>query len=106
VACIDAFSKEAEMMMSRILGIDMTLLLSLRFLINNTRGKKAVSRFFRLFVLNFVLLSFLGEIIHAQQIIGVCGYLYRSCLLRRFLTLGYCSIPMNGLGGEFNDFNK
>lgn len=101
----DVFSKEAEMKMSRKLGTDMTLLFFLRFLINKTRGIKAFGRF-RIFILNWSFLSFLGEIIFALVTIGVCGYLYRSCLLRRFLALGYCSIPINGLGGEFNDFNK
>jgi hypothetical protein len=94
------------MMMSRILGVVMTLLFSLPFLINKTRGNKAVSCFYRFSIIDCIFSSFLGEIIHTHHVIGVCVYLYRSCLLRRFLTLGYCSIPMNGLGGEFNDFNK
>ena len=99
---IDTFSKEAEKMMSRILGVDMTLLYSLWFSISKTGGKKTIGRFYRFFILNL----FLGGIIRTNQLTGVCGYLYRSCLLRRFLTLGYCSIPINGLGGELNDFNK
>ena len=93
-------------MMSRILGIDMILLFSFRFLINKTRGKKAVGRFYRFSIFNCVFLGFLGEIIHTLRVIGVCDYLFRNCLIQRFLTLGYCSIPKNRLGGELNDFNK
>jgi len=101
VLYIDVFTKEAEMRKSRILGADMTLLLSLRFLINKTRGIKAAGRFFyKSFILNRVFFSFLVQIIHALQAIGVCGYLYRSFLLSRFLTVGYCSIPINDLGGR------
>lgn len=98
------------MMIARILGADMALLFFLWFLISTSQGKKAFSRFNRFFILKCIFLSFLGEIIHTRNIDhnvdGVCGYLYRSCLLRRFLTLGYCSIPINQLGGESNDFNK
>jgi len=86
--------------MSRILGADMTLLLSLRFLINKTRGIKAAGRFYKSFILNHGFFSFLGQIIHTLHVIGVCGYLYRSFLLSRFLTVGYCSIQINGLGGR------
>lgn len=93
-------------MIARILGANMALLFFLRFLISTSQGKKAFSRFNRVFILNCNLLSFLGEIIHTHNIDGVCGYLYRSYLLRRFLALGYCSIPINRLGGESNDFNK
>lgn len=85
---------------SRILGADMTLLLSLCFLMNKTRGIKATGRFYKFFILNRVFFSFLGQIIHTLQAIGVCGYLYRSCLLRRFFTVGYCSISINRLGGR------
>ena len=94
------------MMIARILGADMTLLFSLRFLINKSKGEKAVNRFYMFFILNCVFLRFLGEIIHTYKINRVCDYLYRSCLLRRFLTLSYCSIPINVLGGESYDFNK
>ena len=94
------------MMMARILGADMALLFFLRFLISTSQGKKAFSRFNRFFVLKCNFLSFLGEIIHTHKIIEVWDYLYRSCLLWRFLSLGYCSIPINRLGGESNDFNK
>lgn len=60
--------KEAEMIMARILGADMTLLFSLRFLINKSKGEKAVSRFYSFFILNCIFLRFLGGIIHAYQI--------------------------------------
>lgn len=88
------------MVMSRILGADMILLLSLRFLLNKTRGIKAAGRFYKSFILSRVIFSFLGQIIHTLQAIEVCGYLYRSFLLSRFLTVGYCSITINGLGGR------
>ena len=94
------------MKMSRKIGAVMTLLCSLRFLINETRGIKATGRFYRFFILNFAFLRFLGGIITSLPVIGVCGDLYQSYLLRRFLTLGYCLIPINGFGGELNDFNK
>jgi hypothetical protein len=93
-------------MMARILGADMVLLFFLLFLIGTSQGKQAFSRFNRLFILKCIFLSLLGEIIHAFQINGTCGYLYRSYLLRRFFTLCYCSIPINVLGGESNDFSK
>jgi hypothetical protein len=96
------------MMIARILGANMALFFYLRFLISTSQGKKAFSRFNfnRFFILKCIFLSFLGEIIHTHNIDGVCGYLYRSYLLQRFLTLGYCSFPINRLGGESNDFNK
>ena len=85
---------------SRILGADMTLLLSLRFLIKKMRGIKAAGRFYKSFILNRVFLGFLGQIIHTIRTVGACGYLFRSCLLRRFLIVGYCSISINRLGGR------
>jgi hypothetical protein len=88
------------MVLSGILGTDMTLLLSLRLLINKTIGIKTVGRFYKFFVFNCVLLSFLGEIILTLPAKGVFDYLNRSCLLRRFLAVGYCSIPINELGGR------
>lgn len=94
------------MIKSRILGSNMILLFFLQFLISKSQEKKAVGRFNRFFILNCILLRFLGEIVHRYQTNGMRGYLYQSCLLRRFLTLGYCSIPINVLGGESNDFNK
>ena len=55
---------------SRILGADMTLLFSLCFLINKTRGIKATGRFYKFFILNRVFFSFLGQIIHTLQAYG------------------------------------
>jgi hypothetical protein len=88
------------MVMSRILGTDMTLLLSLCFLLTKTRGIKAVSRFYKFFIVDGGFFSFLVQIIHTIRTIRVCGYLYRSFLLSRFLAVGYCSIQINGLGGR------
>lgn len=48
------------MMMSRILGVVMTLLFSLPFLINKTRGNKAFSCFYRFSILDCIFSSFLG----------------------------------------------
>ena len=87
-------------MMSRILGTNMTLLFFLRFLINHKKGVKAAGRFYKFFILNRVFFSFLGRIIHILLAIDICGYLYYSCLLRRFPTLSYCKIQMNGLRGR------
>ena len=97
VLYIGVFSKEAEMRKSRILGADMTLLLSLCFLMNKTMGIKAAGRFYKYFIINRVFFSILWQIIHTLR---MCGYLYLSCLLRRFITVGNCSIPINGLGGR------
>ena len=47
-------------MMSRILGVVMTLLFSLPFLMNKTRGNKAVSCFYRFSILDYIFSSFLG----------------------------------------------
>ncbi len=94
------------MTLSRILGADMSLLFSFRFLINETRGIKAAGPFYKIFIDNCVFLVFWWQVITTLRTVGVCGYLHQSCLLRRFLTLGYCSITINGLGGEFYDFNK
>jgi hypothetical protein len=88
------------MMMARILGANMVLLFFLRFLINKSQGEKAVDRFYRFLILNCILSRFLGGIIHAYQINGTCGYSYQSCLLRRFFTLGYCSIPTKRIRGR------
>jgi len=79
---------------SRILGADMTLLFSLWFLINQTWGIKAAGRYCKSFILNRAFLSFLG------QIIRLSGYLNRSFFLSRLLARGYCSIPIDRLGGR------
>ena len=84
---------------SRILGADMTLLLSLRFLIKKMRGVKAAGRFYKSCILNRVFLSFLGQIIHTIRTVGAGGNLFRGCLRRRFLIVGYCSVSINSLGG-------
>jgi len=94
------------MVLSGMLGIDMAFLFSFGFLIDQKRGIKAVVCFCKIFIDNGVFLVSWGQIIPTLRTIGVCGYLFRSFLPRRFPTLGYCSIPMNGLGGEYNDFNK
>jgi hypothetical protein len=94
------------MTLSRILGADMALLFSFRFLINETRAIKAAGLFYKFFIDNCVFLVFWGQVITTLRTVGVCGYLHQGCLLRRFPTLGYCSITMNGLGGELNDINK
>jgi hypothetical protein len=75
------------MMMSRKLGADMTLLLSLRFLIIKTRCEKAVGRFYRFFFVTCVFFNFLGGLITRFSAIRVFGDLYQSYLLRRFLHL-------------------
>ncbi len=93
-------------MLSRILGADMSLMFSLWFLINKASRIKAAGHFNKFFVVSCSFLGFHRHIISTLQGIRVCDYLFLSCLLRRFLTLGYCSITMNGLGGELNDFNK
>jgi len=84
----------------------MALLFSLRFFIGKTRGEKVVGRFYKLFILKCVFFSSLGGIITGIPVILRSGDLNQSNLLRRFLALGYCSIPMNQFGGELNDFNK
>ena len=94
------------MVLSRILGADMSLLFSLQFLNNKASRIKAAGHFNKFFDVICSFLSFHRHIISALQIIGMCGYLYWSCLLRRFITLGYCSIPQIRIGGELNDFNK
>ena len=94
------------MIMSRKLGIDMTFLLSLRFLITKTRGEKAVGRFNRFFFVTNVFINFLGGLITRLPVMRVFGDLYQSYLLQRFFALCYCSIPMTRFGGELNDFNK
>ena len=58
------------MVLSGMLGTDMTFLFYFRFLMNENRGIKAVERFYKYFIDSFVL------------------------------------IPTNGLGGEFNDFDR
>ena len=102
VLYIDTFSKGAEMVLLRILGACMPLL----FLINRANRIKAAGHIIKFLVVSCSFSSFHRHIVSAHQITGMCGYLYCSCLLRRFLTLGYCSIPMFRIGGELNDFNK
>ena len=82
------------MKLSRILGTDMTLLSSLRFIIDQTRGIKTISRFYKVFDVNCDFLSFLGEN-NPYSPVNRRFRLYRSFLLRRFLTIGCCSIPIN-----------
>ena len=88
------------MKLSRILGADMTLLFSLRFLINQTRGIKAAGRFCKYFILNCAIFSLFGQIIRIIQTTKVCGYLYRRHLLRRFFAVDYCLSSISGLRGR------
>ena len=85
---------------SRILDANMTLLLSMCFLINDKGGIRETDCFYKSFILNRVFNSFLGRIIRTLQATGAYFYLYRSFLLYRISYLCYCSIPINGLGGK------
>jgi hypothetical protein len=63
-------------MLSRILGADMNLLFSLRFLINKASGVKAADHFKKLFIAVNSLLSFHWHIISTLQGIRVCDHLF------------------------------
>ena len=82
------------MVLSRILGADMSLLFSLWFLINKTGRIKEAGHFNKIFIVSCSFLVFYRHIISTLQGIRVCDYLFLSCLLRRFPTLGCCSIPL------------
>ena len=103
---IDAFPKEAEMVLSGILGVKMILLFPLRFLINKASGIKAAGHFNKFFVVSYSFLGFHRQIISTLQGIRVCGYLFLSNLHLRFIIFGCRSIPMISIGGENNDFNE
>jgi len=94
------------MVSSGILGADMNLMFFFRFFVNQIMGGEAVIYFYKFLINNCVFSVFWGQVIPALRSVGVCRYLYHSCSLLRFSTLAYCSVRMNGLGGEFNDFNK
>jgi len=88
------------MKLSRILGANMTLLFSLLYMINKTRGIKAAGCFYIFFVLESDFFSFLKQIIQTLPANGSCGYLYRSFLLSRLLTVGYSSNTINRIWGR------
>lgn len=76
VLYIDMFSKEAEMMGSRILGAFMTLLL----LVKKVRRIKAAGQIRKFFDFHKHRFSAL----HGGEL---CGYLLQVCLLQRFLLV-------------------
>lgn len=94
------------MVLSRILGTDMSLLFSLRFLINKASRVKAAGFFNKFFVVSCSFLVFHRHIISTLQRIRVCDYLFLSSLLLRFIIAGCRPIPMINIGGELNDFNE
>ena len=102
---IYAFSKEAEMVLSRILGDDMCLF-PFRFLITKGGRVKPANHFNKFFVVNLLIFGFHRAIISTLQIIRVCDYLFLSSLLSRFSIVGCRSIPLIIIGGELNDFNE
>jgi len=94
------------MVLSRILGTDMSLLFSLRFLLNKASGVKAGDHFNKLFIVSCPFLGFNRHKISTLQGIRVCDYLFLSSLRMRFIIAGCRSIPMISIGGESNDFNE
>ena len=94
------------MKLSRILGADMSLLFSLRFLLNKASGVKGADHFNKLFIVSGSFLGFNRHIISTLQGIRVCDYLFLSSLRMRFIIAGCRSIPMINIGGESNDFNE
>ena len=94
------------MVLSRILGTDMSLLFFLRFLLNKGGGEKAAGLFNKLSIVNCSFLGFNRHIISTLQVIKVCDYLFLSSLRLRFIIAGCRSTPMISIGGELNDFNE
>lgn len=94
------------MVLSRILGADMSLLFSLWFLINKASRVKAAGYFNKFFVVSCSFLGFHRHIISTLQGIRVCDYLFLSSLLLRFIIVGCRSISLISIGGELNDFNE
>ena len=88
------------MVLSRILGDVMILLFSLRFLKKSASRIKVAGHFNIFSVHSCSFIGFHRHIISTLQRIRVCDYLFLSCLLRRFLSLGYCSIQMIRIGGD------
>ena len=103
---IDTFSKEAKMVLSRILGDDMNFLFSLRFLKNKASRISAAGHFNVFFVNGCSFLDFHRHIISTLQRSKVRDYLFLSCLLWRFIKLDYSSMQLIRIGGGINDFNE
>ncbi len=80
------------MMLSRILGADMSLLFSLRFLLNKAGRIKAAGHFNKFFIAGHPLLGFQRHIISTLQEIRVCDDLF----FEQFTTATYYSwLPLN-----------
>ena len=94
------------MVLSRILGADMSLLFSLRILINKAGRIKAAGHFNKFFFVSCSRLGFHRRIISTLQGIRVCDYLFLGSLLLRFIIIGCRSITLIRIGGELNDFNE
>jgi hypothetical protein len=89
---IDTFTKEAEMVLSRILGTGMILLFSLRFLINKASRVKAAGHFNNFFAVSCSFLGFHRHTISTLRGIRVCDYLF----FEQFTTATYYSwLPIN-----------
>jgi len=94
------------MVLSRILGANMSLLFSLQFLINKASRVKAAGQFNKFFVVDCSFLGFHRYIISTLRGIRVCDYLFLSNLLLRFIIVDCRSIKLIRIGGELNDFNE
>ena len=92
------------MVLSRILGADMSLFCSLRFLTIKASGIKAAGRFNRIFTGRNSFLGFQSYIISTLKGIRVCDCLFSSSLIIRSIKFDYRSIPQISIGGESNDF--
>jgi len=94
------------MVWSGILGANMSLFCSLRFLTIKAGGIKAAGRFNRIFHGCYSFLGFQRYIISTLKGIRVCDCLFSSSLPIRFIKFECRSIPQISIGGESNDFNK
>jgi hypothetical protein len=96
------FSKEAEMMESRILDVFVTLLV----LVKKINGINTAGHINDFFVVIWKFLGFHRHRFSALHGGELCGYLLLSSLLQQSITVGYRSNPMFKIGGELNDFNE
>ncbi len=94
------------MMLLGILGTNMILLFSLRFLVNKASVIKTSGHFNKFSVISCSFLGFNRRIISTLQRNRVCDYFFLSSLLLRFIVVGCRSIPLIRIGGELNDYHE
>lgn len=92
------------MMMSRKKDALLKFLFLMLFLLNKVSRVKSVIRINDYVFVISTFFKFQKHRFSALHGGKLCGYLLRCCLLNQFGQVGYRSIQLCSIGGEFNDF--